>query len=373
MFRCYSLAEVLQATDNWASYNHLGSGGYGDVYKGVPPCAREGGGGAGAIGGAGRGSGRGAGKTAGEGEVGITVEAGEPKVWAVKRAKIRTNDFHKEVQLMASKHHPHLVRLLGYCETTDAKTHEQEQIIIYEFMANGDLERVLNNLSTRPISLQQRLEMMIGAARGLEYLHSFSMVHRDVKPANILLDGNWKAKIADFGLTKMGEGNAYNPQDSTRVLGTPGYVDPVYGRTRKATPANDVFSFGIVMLELLTGRRAIMVLSGNDDPINISKWAAPLVEQGNVAAFKDPNLDAPDDVVLRLALLAVKCTAMPAVSRPRMVKIVADLEGIKEELFKNGTMLMENEHEGHVQSLTQVLSQVEVIVSANAKSSDEST
>ncbi|CAI5508566.1 unnamed protein product [Closterium sp. Naga37s-1] len=169
LFRRYSLPEVLQATNNWASYNHLGSGGYGDVYKGVPPSARVGGGGGGVggMGGVGgdsgeagvtgasvnvRGSGRGSGRGSvwgskrgggGEGEVGITVDAGEPQVWAVKRAKIRTNDFHKEVELMASKHHPHLVRLLGYCVTTDAKTHEQEQIIIYEFMENGDLERVL--------------------------------------------------------------------------------------------------------------------------------------------------------------------------------------------------------------------------------------
>ncbi|CAI7818961.1 unnamed protein product, partial [Closterium sp. NIES-53] len=260
LFRRYSLSEVLQATDNWASYNHLGSGGYGDVYKGVPPSARVGGGGGGVggvggmggvggeSGGAGlagasvketargseRWSGIGSGRgsvwgskrgRSGEGEVGITVEAGEPQVWAVKRAKIRTNDFHKEVwavkrakirtndfhkevwavkrakirtndfhkevelmaskhhphlvrllgycvttdakthssppapkhsslsppappsqvELMASKHHPHLVRLLGYCVSTDAKTHEQEQIIIYEFMENGDLERVLKS------------------------------------------------------------------------------------------------------------------------------------------------------------------------------------------------------------------------------------
>ncbi|CAI7865056.1 unnamed protein product, partial [Closterium sp. NIES-54] len=138
-------------------------------------------------------------------------------------------------------------------------------------------------------------------------------------------------------------------------------------------PTFPLGSFGIVMLELLTGQRAIVSVSKYEDPINISKWAAPLVERGDVTAFKDPHLEAPDDVILRLARLAMTCTATPAMSRPRMVKIVVDLEGIKEELFKYGSMMFEEEPAVPNQSLTQAISQVEVIVSENANLSDKSS
>ncbi|CAI7830808.1 unnamed protein product, partial [Closterium sp. NIES-54] len=146
-----------------------------------------------------------------------------------------------QVNEMASKHHPHLVRLLGFCIDVNEATEQTEQILIYEFMPNGDLERWLGPGAAQPLSLLQRLDVMIGVAEGLQYLHSFGIVHRDIKPANILIDRNMQAKVADFGLVRMGEGTTVG---ATRVMGTPGYVDPAYFKSQKATPMADVHRYG---------------------------------------------------------------------------------------------------------------------------------
>ncbi|GJP34361.1 hypothetical protein CLOM_g18812 [Closterium sp. NIES-68] len=145
-----------------------------------------------------------------------------------------------------------------------------------------------------PLSVCVRLDILIGMARGLEYLHSFGIVHRDIKPANSLLDKNMQAKIADFGLVRHGEGTLVI---ATRVMGTPGYVDPAYYKSQKATPKADVHSFGVVTLTLIMARKAI-------------------------TAFKDPQLEALDDLVLRMAKLALSWTAMPTASRPSISRIL---------------------------------------------------
>ncbi|CAI5466476.1 unnamed protein product [Closterium sp. Yama58-4] len=190
-------------------------------------------------------------------------------VWAVKRAKVLTNDFKREIKEMASKHHPNLVRLLGYCLDMDMVNERMEQILVYQFMRHGDLEYWVGNDAAKALTLVQRMDVLVGAAHGLEYLHSFGIVHRDIKLANILLDEHMHAKVADFGLVRMGEGTSVY---TTRILGTPGYVDPAYSRTRKATTATDVFSFGIVILEVITGRRALVNTgSGNS---TIKEWVS---------------------------------------------------------------------------------------------------
>ncbi|CAI6008423.1 unnamed protein product [Closterium sp. NIES-65] len=157
-----------------------------------------------------------------------------------------------QVNEMASKHHPHLVRLLGFCIDYNEATEQTEQILIYEFMPNGDLECWLGPAAAQPLSLLQRLDVMIGVAEGLQYLHSFGIVHRDIKPANILLDCNLQV--------------------------------------------------------------------------------APFIAANDGVTFKDPALDAPPDIILRLARLALSCTAMPTVLRPNLIKILAELEAMREEV-----------------------------------------
>ncbi|GJP41265.1 hypothetical protein CLOM_g928 [Closterium sp. NIES-68] len=296
--REYSLKELEQATADWAEGNRIGSGSFGDVYKGVSPHDCN-------------------------------------QAWAVKRARVLTNDFQTEVKEMSSKHHPHLVRLLGYCIDFDPATRKMEQILIYELMENKDLESWIGatGVVSNHLSLQQRLDVLVGAAKGLQYLHVFGIVHRDIKPANILLDAKMQAKVADFGLVKLSGGTSMGTSTvaATRVMGTPGYVDPAYYKSHKATPPADVHSFGVLMLVVITARRAVHV--AGDMQINLKQWVAPLVASNAVAALKDPRLDAPDDLVLRLARLALSCTAMPSASRPAMSQVLVELVKMREEVL----------------------------------------
>ncbi|CAI5459406.1 unnamed protein product [Closterium sp. Yama58-4] len=178
-----------------------------------------------------------------------------------------------------------------------------------------------------------------GAARGFEYLHSFGIVHRDIKPANILLNGKMLAKISDFGLVRMGEGTALQ---TTRVVGTPGYVDPAYAASNKATTAADVYSFGVVMLELMTGRAAVQesLAPGADEepncPVTIVSWVEQQLQQSNdspaPSSLKDPRMEARDDLVLAVVRLALRCTARRTAARPDMGTIAAELSAVMAEL-----------------------------------------
>ncbi|CAI5949529.1 unnamed protein product [Closterium sp. NIES-65] len=200
-------------------------------------------------------------------------------------------------------------------------------------MANRDLESWIGPGAPSHLSLLQRLNVLIGVAKGLHYLHDFGIVHRDIKPANVLLDAKIHAKIADFGLVKLTGGTAMGTSvAATRVMGTPGYVDPAYYKSHKATPPADVYSFGVVMLVVISARKAVQV--SETSQISLKQWSDA------VALFKDPYLDAPDDLVLRWARLALSCTAMPAASRPSMNQVLGELVKFKQEAS--------GAHESHV-------------------------
>ncbi|CAI7764187.1 unnamed protein product [Closterium sp. NIES-53] len=236
-----------------------------------------------------------------------------------------------QVTEMASKHHPNLVRLLGFCVYFDPATTLMEQVLVYEFMANWDLESWIGPGAPRPLSLLQRLDILTGVAKGLKhYLHDFGIVHHDIKPANILLDA--KMHVADFGLVKLTGGTAMGTSvAATRVMGTPGYVDTAYYKSHKATPAADVYSFGVVILVVISASKAVHVSESSQ--ISLKQWIAPFVESGAMPVFKDPGLDAPDDLVLRLARLALSCTAMHVASRPSMNQVLGELVKLKQEAF----------------------------------------
>ncbi|GJP29542.1 hypothetical protein CLOM_g17129 [Closterium sp. NIES-68] len=297
----FPLDVVTTATGDWAECNLLGSGGFGEVYKGVSPLD------------------------------GTTL-------WAVKRAKSITTDFRREVGQMASKHHPNLVRLLGFAVGGDVNT-RVENVLVYEFIANGDLKRWMGPDAPAVLTLQQRLDILVGVARGLEYLHKFGMVHRDIKPPNILIDENMQPKVADFGLVRAGDVTGLH---STRLLGTVGYMDPAYIRTHNATTATDLYSFGILMLVMLSGREAVITTKHkqddgsnchadhNEDPITILQWATELMSESKVSSLGDPRMAAvPEAIISGLVQLAVGCTAMPTASRPSMSQVAQDLEALR--------------------------------------------
>ncbi|CAI7777286.1 unnamed protein product [Closterium sp. NIES-54] len=281
----YSLDEVSRATDYFAEENKIGTGGFAHVYRGTSPFNPD-------------------------------------SLWAVKRCTVPTEHFGRVVREMSNKIHPNLVRLIGCCNDFNEGEGRHEQIVICELMPGGSIHGRFSRDSRDPLTLQQRLDILIGVARGLEFLHSFGIVHRDIKPANILLDSNMQAKISAFGAVRMG----YD-EHMVQSMGTHGYIDPASRANRNARPSADVYSFGVVMLEMLTGRKAVE-WDGNADS-NFKGWVVQCLYDRNVALIGDPHLKAPDSVVVRMADLALPCLAMPPDSRPSMARVIHDLEAVK--------------------------------------------
>ncbi|KAF2615293.1 hypothetical protein F2Q70_00008630 [Brassica cretica] len=202
-------------------------------------------------------------------------------------------------------------------------------IIVYEFMEKGTLKDHLYDSENQRLSWRQRLEICVGAARGLHYLHTGStraVIHRDVKSANILLDESFMAKVADFGLSKTGP-DLDQTHVSTAVKGSFGYLDPEYLTRQQLTEKSDVYSFGVVMLEVLCGRPVIDP-SLPREKVNLIEWAMKLVKKGKMEEIVDPFLDGNVKLeeVKKYCELTEKCLAQDGVERPTMGDLLWNLE-----------------------------------------------
>ncbi|XBJ20814.1 hypothetical protein VPH35_011577 [Triticum aestivum] len=218
-------------------------------------------------------------------------------------------EFLAEAQTLAKIHHKNLVSLFGYCK------HREYMALVYEYMAQGALDEHLNGKDNNQsiLTWRQRLRIALESAQGLEYLHKGCnppLIHRDVKTSNILLNANLEAKIADFGLLKAFNSNSDTHVSSARVAGTLGYLDPEYQATFQLTNKSDVFSFGVVLLEIITG---------------IVQWVRQRLACGNIEGVVDARMHGDHNVnnVWKIADTALKCTAHNPMQRPTMTEVVA--------------------------------------------------
>ncbi|KAJ4871920.1 putative serine/threonine-protein kinase RLCKVII [Raphanus sativus] len=230
-------------------------------------------------------------------------------------------EFAVEVLTLSLADHPNLVKLIGFCAEGD------QRLLVYEYMPLGSLEDHLHDLpfGKKPLDWNTRMKIAAGAARGLEYLHDRMkppVIYRDLKGSNILLGEDYQPKLSDFGLAKVGP-SGDNTHVSTRVMGTYGYCAPDYAMTGQLTFKSDIYSFGVVLLELITGRKAIDSTKDRKDQ-NLVGWARPLFkDRRNFPKMVDPLLQGQYPV--RGLYQALAIAAMCVQEQPNMRPVVSDV------------------------------------------------
>ncbi|KAL1557816.1 BRASSINOSTEROID INSENSITIVE 1-associated receptor kinase 1 [Salvia divinorum] len=306
----FSLRELQVATDNFSNSNILGRGGFGKVYKG---------------------------------------RLADGTLVAVKRLKEERTQggelqFQTEVEMISMAVHRNLLRLRGFCMTPT------ERLLVYPYMSNGSVASCLRERkdTQSPLDWLTRKHIALGSARGLAYLHDHcdpKIIHRDVKAANILLDEDFEAVVGDFGLAKLMDYK--DTHVTTAVRGTIGHIAPEYLSTGKSSEKTDVFGYGVMLLELITGQRAFdLARLANDDDVMLLDWVKGLLKDSRLEPLVDQDLDGNyvREEVEQLIQVALLCTQGSPMERPKMSEVVRMLEGDglaerweewqKEEMFR---------------------------------------
>ncbi|CAN6195205.1 unnamed protein product [Urochloa humidicola] len=299
--KAFSFDELYEITGGFARENVLGEGGFGCVFKGT---------------------------------------LADGKVVAVKQLKggggQGEREFQAEVEIISRVHHRHLVSLVGYCIAED------HRLLVYDYVSNDTLHHHLHGRGRPVMDWPTRVKIAAGSARGLAYLHEDChprIIHRDIKSSNILLDDQFEAQVADFGLARLAENDVTHI--STRVMGTFGYLALEYASTGKLTEKSDVFSFGVVLLELITGRKPVDSSRPLGDE-SLVEWSRPLlnraIENQEFDELVDPRLDGDfDDVeMFRVIGAAAACIRHSAARRPKMGQVVRVLDSLTDVDLSNG-------------------------------------
>ncbi|CAA0820757.1 Calmodulin-binding receptor-like cytoplasmic kinase 2 [Striga hermonthica] len=294
----FTMDEIRKATRNFSPSLKIGQGGYGTVYKG---------------------------------------QLGDGSLVAVKRAKKIVYDkqlgaqFQSEVRTLLQVEHLNLVKLYGYLE------HEDEKILIVEYVPNGTLREHLDCVNRNVLDLASRLDIAIDVAHAITYLHMYTdnpIIHRDIKSSNILLTENLRAKVTDFGFARLAaDAESGETHVSTQVKGTAGYLDPEYLKTYQLTDKSDVYSFGVLLVELITGRRPIEPKRELKERIT-TKWAMKKFISGEAVLALDPRLVrslANTFGIEKIFELSLQCLAPHRKNRPSMRKCAEILWGIRKD------------------------------------------
>jgi hypothetical protein len=287
----FAYKDLFHATDGFKDTNLLGVGGFGRVYKGTLP--------------------------------GSDVEVAVKKVSHDSKQGVR--EFVAEVVSIGRLRHRNLVQLLGYCRR------KGELLLVYDYMANGSLDKFLHDRNKASLSWHQRYRIIKGIASSLLYLHEDweqVVIHRDIKASNVLVDREMNGRLGDFGLARLYDHHSTEPQ-TTHVVGTVGYLAPELVRDGKATPSTDVFAFGAFLLEVVCARRPIdRDVVGNDPPLVLVDFVIECHRNGSILDAVDPRLEGrydKEEVALVLNLGMMCLHPLPSV-RPAMRKVVQYLE-----------------------------------------------
>ncbi|KAH7846078.1 hypothetical protein Vadar_009516 [Vaccinium darrowii] len=291
LYRRFKLAQIRASTNNFHENLVIAYDGYTKVYKGI-------------------------------------IDRGNVQV-AIRRLKEgksregNQDQFKAEIQVQSQLCHLHIVPLIGYCND------KHELILVYEYMVNKSLHHHL--FGPDPLPWVKRLEICIGAARGLQYLHAGTkrtIIHHNLKPNNILLDENWAAKLSSLEFSVLLPTNGSTATSSTFVAGNVGYMDPEYLASAKLTVKSDVYSFGVILLEVLCGRKTT-IISRDEAKGNLVRWFKTNVEMGTVDRIIDPVLLLIDTIapecLKEYLMIAENCVRGDRIERPSMDVVVGSL------------------------------------------------